>query len=67
MDQNVGTIDRLSRLAVSAVLIFVLVKTRKVSLFSALLLVTGGALISSAVTGSCAVYTHLGISTSEKI
>ncbi len=67
MDQNVGTLDRIGRLAVAAMLIFVLVKTRKVSLFTALLMVTSGALISSAASGSCAVYTHLGISTSEKI
>jgi uncharacterized membrane protein len=67
MDQNVGTLDRISRLAVAISMIFMLVKTRKASLFSALLLVASGALISSAASGSCAVYTHLGISTSEKI
>jgi len=67
MEQNVGTLDRIGRLAVAAVLIFALVKTRKASLLSALLMIASGALISSAASGSCAVYTHLGISTSEKI
>ncbi|HON39342.1 MAG: YgaP family membrane protein [Desulfomonilia bacterium] len=67
MEQNVGTLDRIIRLAVAAVLIFVLVKTRKVSLLNALLMIASGALISSASSGSCAIYTHLGISTSEKI
>ncbi|MCK9263243.1 MAG: DUF2892 domain-containing protein [Desulfomonilia bacterium] len=67
MEQNVGTLDRIARLAVAAALIFMLVKTRKVGLLSALLMVASGALISSAASGSCAIYTHLGTSTSEKI
>ncbi len=67
MDQNVGTLDRIGRFAVALALIFVLVRSGKVSLFTALLLITSGALVSSAASGSCAIYTHLGISTSEKI
>jgi len=67
MEQNVGTLDRIGRFAVALALIFVLVRSGKVSLFTALLLITSGALISSAASGSCAIYTHLGISTSEKI
>ncbi|MFY9397283.1 MAG: DUF2892 domain-containing protein [Desulfomonilia bacterium] len=67
MEQNVGTVDRLIRLAVALVLLLVLVKAGKVSLLSALLLVLSGAFISSAASGTCPVYTHLGISTSEKI
>ncbi|HNR52312.1 MAG: DUF2892 domain-containing protein [Bacteriovoracaceae bacterium] len=67
MDQNVGTLDRLGRIAVALAIIFVLVRSGKVNLFNAVLLITSGALISSAASGSCALYTHLGISTSEKL
>lgn len=67
MDQNVGTLDRLGRIAVALAIIFVLVRSGKVNLFNAVLLITSGTLISSAASGSCALYTHLGISTSEKL
>ncbi|HNU75588.1 MAG: hypothetical protein BWZ01_02154 [Deltaproteobacteria bacterium ADurb.BinA179] len=67
MDQNVGTLDRLGRIAVALAIIFVLVRSGKVNLLNAVLLITSGALISSAASGSCALYTHLGISTSEKL
>ena len=67
MEQNVGTLDRLGRFAAALALIFVLVKSGRVSLLNAVLLIASGALISSAASGSCAVYTHLGISASEKI
>lgn len=67
MEQNVGTIDRLIRLAVALALLLILVKAGKISLLSALMLIMSGAFISSAASGSCPVYTHLGISTSEKI
>lgn len=67
MEHNVGMYDRLGRLAVALVIVFFLVKSGRVSLRTALALVAGGALLSTAASGNCALYTHLGISTSEKI
>ena len=67
MEQNDGTVDRLNRLAGALVLLLVLVKAGKVSLLSALLLVLSGAFISSAASGTCPVYTLLGMSPSENI
>lgn len=67
LDQNVGTIDRLGRVAVALVFIFFMVKTGKLSLLNALMLVMSGALLATAASGSCALYTHLGLSTSEKL
>ena len=67
LDQNVGTIDRLARVAVAAVFIFIMVKSGKISFLNALVLVVSGSLLASAASGSCALYTHLGLSTSEKL
>jgi hypothetical protein len=67
MDQNVGTLDRLIRAGVSLVLIFILIKSGKVSLLKALALVMSGAVFQSALSGTCSLYTHLGLSTSEKL
>jgi hypothetical protein len=67
MEPNVGFLDRISRAVVAIALLFVLLKSGKVSLLSALLLVSSGALLSSAASGYCALYTHMGISTSDKI
>lgn len=67
MEPNVGFLDRISRVVVATALFFVLIKSGKVSFLSALLLVTSGALLSSAASGYCALYTQLGISTSDKI
>jgi hypothetical protein len=63
--QNVGMIDRLVRLGVAVVLLFALVKGGKIPLVSALFLLGSGMLISSASSGTCPLYTHLGISTAE--
>jgi hypothetical protein len=67
MDQNVGTLDRLSRIVVAAALLFTLLRSGKITMMTALMLVLSGALIASAASGCCALYTHLGISTSEQI
>ena len=67
MEPNVGFLDRISRLVVAVALIVVLLKSSKVSFFTVVALVSSGALISSAASGYCALYTHLGISTSDKI
>jgi hypothetical protein len=64
---NVGTLDRLGRVLVALVLLVFMVKSGKISLLNALLLVLSGAFLASAATGSCALYTHLGLSTSEKL
>jgi hypothetical protein len=63
--QNVGIVDRLIRLGIAVVMLFVLVKSGKVSPVSALFLLGSGMLISSAFSGTCPLYTHTGISTSE--
>ncbi len=67
MDQNVGTLDRLSRAVVALALLFTLLKSGKITMATAMLLLVSGALLASAASGSCALYTHLGISTSEKL
>lgn len=66
MEQNVGMLDRLSRVVVAVALIFTLIRGGRVNLATALMLVLSGALLSSASTGYCALYTHLGITTSDK-
>jgi len=60
---NVGTMDRLIRLGAAVVLFFLLVRSGKVSLVSALILLASGMLASSASSGTCPLYTHLGLST----
>ncbi|HHO77120.1 MAG TPA: DUF2892 domain-containing protein [Deltaproteobacteria bacterium] len=67
MEQNVGAIDRLSRLVVALAILIVLVKSGKAGLLTALALITSGSLLSSAASGYCSLYTHLGVSTSGKI
>ena len=67
MEQNVGFLDRLSRLVVATALIFVLLKSGKVSFLTVVALVTSGVLFASAASGYCALYTNLGVSTSGKI
>lgn len=66
MEQNVGTLDRLGRIIVAGAVIFTLLKSGKISPLSAIMLITSGALLASAATGYCALYTHLGLSTSEE-
>jgi hypothetical protein len=63
--ENVGTIDRLIRLGTALLILLILVKSGKVSFVSALLLVASGMLFSSASSGTCALYTQLGLSTAE--
>jgi hypothetical protein len=64
--ENVGTIDRLVRIGTALVLLFILVRGGKISLVSALLLIGSGMLLSSASSGTCPLYTQLGISTAGK-
>jgi len=66
MEQNVGVLDRISRIVVAIALLFVLLKSGKAALFTATVLVASGALLSSAASGYCPLYIHLGISTSDK-
>ncbi|HDP26483.1 MAG TPA: DUF2892 domain-containing protein [Deltaproteobacteria bacterium] len=66
MEQNVGVVDRLVRFGTALFLIFILVKTSKASVLSAVLLVTSGALISSASSGYCPLCTHLGMTTASR-
>jgi len=61
MEQNVGTIDRLVRAGMAIIIILVLVKSGKISLLTAISLVAGGMLLSSATSGVCPLYTQLGI------
>ncbi|MDT8271898.1 MAG: DUF2892 domain-containing protein, partial [Desulfomonilia bacterium] len=66
MEQNVGVVDRLVRFGVAVFLIFILVRISRVGVLSAVLLVTSGALISSASSGYCPLYTHLGMTTATE-
>jgi hypothetical protein len=63
--ENVGTIDRMIRFGAALLILFILVKSGKVSFASALLLIVSGMLFSSASSGTCALYTQLGLSTAE--
>mgnify|MGYP002396186557 CR=1 FL=1 len=65
MEQNVGTLDRLSRLVIALIILVFLVRSGKVNMLTAMLLLMSGAFLSSAASGSCALYTHLGITTNE--
>ncbi|MBN2297381.1 MAG: DUF2892 domain-containing protein [Deltaproteobacteria bacterium] len=67
MEQNVGVLDRLSRFVVALAVLIVLVKSGKAGFLTALALITSGALLSSAASGYCPLYMHLGVSTSNKI
>ena len=67
MEPNVGFLDRISRLVVAVAMLFVLVKSGKVTLLSAAALITSGALLSSVASGYCPLYTQLGVSTSDKM
>ena len=67
MEQNIGFLDRISILVVATSLIFVLLKSGKVSFLNVVALVTSGVLLASAASGYCALYTHLGVSTNDKI
>lgn len=66
MEQNVGLLDRLSRAVVALALVFTLIRGGRVNLTTALMLILSGALLSTASTGYCALYTHLGLTTSDK-
>jgi hypothetical protein len=65
MEHNVGTTDRLIRACAAIVILFILVKSGKVSLLTAVSLFAGGMLLSSATSGVCTLYTQLGISTAK--
>lgn len=67
MEQNIGFLDRVSRLVVAIAILFVLIKTRRATWPSAIALITSGALLTSAASGYCPLYTQMGISTSDKI
>lgn len=67
MEQNVGTLDRLSRILVATALVFTLLKSGRVNVMTAAMLILSGALVSSAFSGCCALYTHLGISTNDSL
>jgi hypothetical protein len=64
--ENVGPIDRLIRIGTALGILFFLVRSGRVSLMSALFLIGSGMLLSSAVSGTCPLYTNLGISTAGK-
>lgn len=64
-EQNVGTIDRLVRIGIAVIILLILVKSGKVSFLTAISLIAGGMLLSSATSGVCPLYTQLGISTGK--
>jgi len=63
--ENVGTTDRLIRFGAALLILLILVKSGKVSVGSALMLIVSGMLLGSATSGTCALYTQLGLSTAE--
>ncbi|HQI82500.1 MAG TPA: DUF2892 domain-containing protein [Deltaproteobacteria bacterium] len=63
MEQNVGTVDRLVRAGIALILIVFMVRSGRITLAAAISLVAGGMLLSSAASGTCPLYTELGIST----
>lgn len=66
MEQNVGTVDRIVRAVIALIILFILVRSGRVSFTTALSLVAGGMLLSSAVSGTCFLYNELGISTAQE-
>jgi hypothetical protein len=64
-EQNVGTIDRVVRVGIAVIIILFLVMRGKISFISAISLVAGGMLLSSATSGVCPLYTQLGIFTTK--
>ena len=65
MEQNVGIIDRVIRLGIAVIVLFILIRSGKVSLLTVASLVAGGVLLSSASSGVCPLYTQLGICTTK--
>jgi len=64
-EQNVGTIDRFVRVGVAVIILIFLLMRGKVSFISAIALIAGGMLLSSATSGVCPLYTQLGIFTTK--
>jgi hypothetical protein len=64
-EQNVGTIDRVVRVGIAVIILLFLVIRGKISFISAISLVAGGMLLSSATSGVCPLYTQLGIFTTK--
>ncbi len=66
IEQNVGTTDRIARAVLALGILVVLVMRGKASFLSALSLLVGGMLLSSATSGICTLYSELGISTVQE-
>jgi hypothetical protein len=64
-EQNVGTIDRVVRVGIAVIILLFLVIRGKISFITAISLVAGGMLLSSATSGVCPLYTQLGIFTTK--
>jgi uncharacterized membrane protein len=64
-EQNVGTIDRFVRVGVAVIILIFLLMRGKVSFISAIALIAGGMLLSSATSGVCPLYTQLGFFTTK--
>jgi hypothetical protein len=64
-EQNVGTIDRFIRVGIAVIILLFIVIRGKISFITAISLVAGGMLLSSATSGVCPLYTQLGIFTTK--
>ena len=64
-EQNVGTIDRVVRVGIAVIILLFLVMRGKISFTTAISLIAGGMLLSSATSGVCPLYTQLGIFTTK--
>jgi len=65
MEANVGTIERIIRASISFLIILAYFKGIIKGLFGGLLLIIGGALLPSVMSGYCPLNELLGISTKK--
>jgi hypothetical protein len=64
-EQNVGTIDRFMRVGLAVIIFLFLIVRGKISFITAIALIAGGMLLSSATSGVCPLYTQLGFFTTK--
>jgi hypothetical protein len=64
-EQNVGTIDRFIRVGIAVMIILFFILRGKISFITAISLIAGGMLLSSASSGVCPLYTQLGFFTTK--
>jgi hypothetical protein len=66
-EQNVGTTDRFVRAGIAVIILLFLLMRGKISFITAIALIAGGMLLSSATSGVCPLYTQLGFFTTKNL